>query len=472
MTPSKEVMTFTALLILSIAVCTQAGPVPDTGQTQSYTDTFGEDSDYTINPQSYTKLDGQGNAIPDSASSWAMVKDNVTGLIWEVKSEGGKIQNKNNVYNWNDAQSVFITQLNELNFGGYSDWRLPTVKELASIVNSGRSDPSINTDYFPNTMSSRYWSSTVYIYNSDSSWYVDFDEGGVWYYNKSNSYYVRAVRGGHSSNTFMINGDGTVTDTSTGLMWQQETSGPMTWESAVSYCKGIVLGGRSDWRLPNRNEIQSVVDYATYFPAIDTIAFPDTISEGYWSSTTSASNSVCAWFVYFDVGVILKHYYKSFPFYVRAVRGPHTYINLPAGWNMVSLPVAPDDATASTLFPGAKAIYKFERQKGYKRVKPGDSLETGRGYWILLSEGKTFTLIGAPIDGYTHTVSEGCWAMIGGCSRSGIASATDCSIAVIYGYTPGDGYQRVSPENLDSGKGYWIFLNNVGEQAELRVTPK
>ena len=52
-----------------------------TGQTQSYTDTFGEDSGYTINPKSYTKLYAQGNDLPDSAVSWVMVRDNVTGLI-------------------------------------------------------------------------------------------------------------------------------------------------------------------------------------------------------------------------------------------------------------------------------------------------------------------------------------------------------------------------------------------------------
>ena len=61
-----------------------AGDLPDTGQTTSYTTVFGEDSDYTINPPSYTKLDQAGNELPDSAVNWVMVRDNVTGLIWEV----------------------------------------------------------------------------------------------------------------------------------------------------------------------------------------------------------------------------------------------------------------------------------------------------------------------------------------------------------------------------------------------------
>jgi len=74
------------------------GRIPDTGQTTSYTDTFGEDSDYLINPPSYIKMDAQANYLPDSATSWAMVRDNVTGLIWEVKTDDGSIHDKDNTY--------------------------------------------------------------------------------------------------------------------------------------------------------------------------------------------------------------------------------------------------------------------------------------------------------------------------------------------------------------------------------------
>ena len=112
----KQIIAFSvvsAVCILAISACALAAipipnPVPDTGQTWSYTDTFGEDSDYTINPPSYTKLDAQGNALLDSASSWSMVKDNVTKLIWEGKTDDGSIHDKDNTYNWDDAQSVFI----------------------------------------------------------------------------------------------------------------------------------------------------------------------------------------------------------------------------------------------------------------------------------------------------------------------------------------------------------------------------
>ena len=76
----------------------RTGRIPDTGQTTSYTETFGEDADYAINPQSYTKLNSNGKDLPDSATEWAMIRDNVTGLIWENKTDGDGIHDKDNTY--------------------------------------------------------------------------------------------------------------------------------------------------------------------------------------------------------------------------------------------------------------------------------------------------------------------------------------------------------------------------------------
>ena len=87
-------------------------PVPDTGQTKCYNATieilylstsqsfYGQDANYSINPMSYTKLDGSGNVLPDSATECIMVRDNVTGLIWEMKT------NKNGVKNYNDPHDA------------------------------------------------------------------------------------------------------------------------------------------------------------------------------------------------------------------------------------------------------------------------------------------------------------------------------------------------------------------------------
>ncbi len=153
-----------SFIILSVTAVAGSAPVPDTGQTKCYNARgteitcplpdnpfYGQDANYTINPMSFTKLDSSGNSLPDSATSWRMVRDNVTGLIWEVKTnKDGKADYTNphdadNVYTWYDSNSatnggnpgtpgtdteIFIEALNGAKYGGYTDWRLPTLKEL------------------------------------------------------------------------------------------------------------------------------------------------------------------------------------------------------------------------------------------------------------------------------------------------------------------------------------------------------
>ena len=146
--------------------------------------------------QRYVKLDALGNSLSDMAESWTMVMDKVTGSIWERKTDDNSIHNKNQRYTWEDAQNVFIAQLNIDKFGGFSDWRLPTIEELVLVVNYDKFDPVIDTDYFLNTVSSWYWSSTTDVYYTDNAWCVNFRYGYVGDYGKSNTYYVRAVRNG------------------------------------------------------------------------------------------------------------------------------------------------------------------------------------------------------------------------------------------------------------------------------------
>lgn len=298
-----------------------AGRLPDTGQITSYTDTFGEDADYSINPSVYTKIDASGNTLDDDDAVWAMVRDDVTGLIWEVKTDSGSIHDKDNRYAWQVAQDTFIAQLNSDNYGGHSDWRLPTHKELTVLVHRGKNIPAINTHYFPNTISEAYWTSTT-LDNVENAYSVYFNAGDTHGYNKSQNWYVRAVRGGQNFSNFADNDDGTVTDTVTGLMWQQTEAGEMTWEKAIDYCETLKLGGYDDWRLPNINELQSIVSDNKYNPSIDTILFPEADSSIYWSSTTVVAGYTHAWFVDFYAGSI--GYYsndKSYSYYVRAVRG-------------------------------------------------------------------------------------------------------------------------------------------------------
>ena len=116
------------------------------------------------------------------------------------------------------------------------------------------------------------------------------------------------------------NGDGTVTDTKIGLMWQKAAAGTKTWEAALAYCETLVLAGHSDWRLPDQSELQSLFDSTYDNPSINRTAFPNDTSSLYWSSTTDADNADYAWTVYFLDGSAYsndKHTKKD----VRAVRG-------------------------------------------------------------------------------------------------------------------------------------------------------
>jgi len=312
--------------------------VPDSGQTRCYdsseqivcpqpgADFYGQDAQYGANRQSYTKLDANGNELPDDAAAWAMIRDNITGLIWENKTADGSIHDTGTATNWNNAQIFIISQFNARKFGGYNDWRLPTVKELSSIVDRSiiLASPAINTDYFPNTASSSYWSSTTYASIPESAWLVSFRSGGLSYGKKSCSGgQVRAVRSGlcRSSGNYVDNGDGTVTDIVTGLVWQAYTaSGTYTWRQALAYGESLQLAGYTDWRLPNIHELQSLAEYGRYDTSIDPAAFPGTLSSYYWSSTTDSRSQANAWFVSFDNGY-MESTTKSGSYYVRAVRG-------------------------------------------------------------------------------------------------------------------------------------------------------
>ena len=123
------------------------------------------------------------------------------------------------------------------------------------------------------------------------------------------------------SSDFTDNGDGTITDNKTGLMWMKETaSSQMNWKEALFYCENLEYAGYSDWRLPNIKELGSIVDYSTYKPAIDTNFFPDTMSSFYWSSTTHSFNTGDARLVHFYYGAARSRN-KSTTYYVRGVRG-------------------------------------------------------------------------------------------------------------------------------------------------------
>ncbi|MGA1864330.1 MAG: thrombospondin type 3 repeat-containing protein [bacterium] len=145
-------------------------------------------------------------------------------------------------------------------------------------------------------------------------------------------------------------------------------------------------------------------------------------------------------------------------------------LDLPGGWSMISLPVLPHNPDVSSLFHNAVVVYGYQKGVGYKRVEAAESLEYGKGYWILLNDAQRYTLSGKPIQSYTLPLSEDGWKMIGGCTYPAKPSSNKCTIRVIYKYVPEFGYKRImESENLLPGAGYWILFINTIDQAELRV---
>jgi hypothetical protein len=134
---------------------------------------------------------------------------------------------------------------------------------------------------------------------------------------------------------FLDNGDGTVTDLSSTLIWQQCTapaqgtncsSGTLTtylWDQALSYCNSLTLGTYDDWRLPNIKELHSIVDLTkTSSPIINTTYFPGTPAADFWSSTTFVDTPSYAWYVQLSIGITMTSpVSKGTGLYVRCVRG-------------------------------------------------------------------------------------------------------------------------------------------------------
>ncbi len=323
--------------------------IPDTGQDKCYggvystdsipcpsegEDWYGQDANYLINPPRYENID-----YPNGIKA---VRDNATGLIWEVKQnfDGMKDYSNpsdaDNMYTWydpdpdtnggvagyeseNDTQD-FLTLLRQKS--GKNDWRLPNVHELMFLLDYKNHVPKMNTDFFPNnnTGYSNYWTATTVVSSTNNAWTVEFNRpNNVAMLYKSNKFAVRAVRGTEISLTggggrFTDIGDNTVIDNYTGLMWEQKTpsnkSDKLIWNSALSYCENLTLKGYDDWHLPNMNELLTLVDFKKSGPPfIDTDFFPNTYRDPgdgssfyYWSSTPIAYPECKAFHMNFENG--------------------------------------------------------------------------------------------------------------------------------------------------------------------------
>ncbi len=303
-----------------------------TGQTNCYNTTnqiaapaagqpfYGQDAQFRNTPFSFTD-NGDGT-----------VTDNNTGLTWQQTPSSSRVT-------WSEA----VSYCDSLVLGGQSDWRMPTLKELYSISDFSTGWPYLNTTYFKiagATVSKdeQYWADNYYVGvtlegGSNAAFGVNHGTGHIKAYpalaTGLMAKLVRAVRGNsYGVNQFVNNGDGTITDQATGLMWPQADSGKgLDWEHALALAQTMNASnylGHSDWRLPNAKELQSIVDYtrsptatnaANVGPAINPMfSCTGITNEGgladypyYWTSTSALFNSggayYYAWYVAFGRSV-------------------------------------------------------------------------------------------------------------------------------------------------------------------------
>jgi uncharacterized protein DUF1566/Big-like domain-containing protein len=276
--------------------------IVDTGQATCYDlsepitcpgsgeDFYGQDAQYSINPPSTSNYTDNGDTITDKT----------TGLEWW--QEG-------NLYS--EQIAVAITTCNDSTLYSKDDWRLPTVKELFTLLSNYSGSPMINA-VFTNTSANSNHASTPNVSASDEYWNVRFNIGSLLSLGTTFSLNFRCVRGtaGLYSNSFIDKGNGVVVDESTGLHWQQEElTAKKYWKAALAYCESLTFGGKSDWRLPGIKALQSLVDYSSYNPAINigtftNVKFDSSTGEEYWSSTTYHGLDHTAWSIDFYDGSV------------------------------------------------------------------------------------------------------------------------------------------------------------------------
>lgn len=286
---------------------------------------YGQDAQYSRNEPQYQD-NGDGT-----------VTDRVTGLMWQQSpdQDGDGDIDASDKMTYDEAVDGAVT----CNLGGYTDWRLPTIKEQYSLILFSGVDPSgydgdstdglvpfIDTGYFDfaygdtsageRIIDSQYASSTMYV-DGELLFGVNFADGRIKGYGLhmpfgpgEKTFFVTYVRGNttYGVNNLVDNGDGTITDNATGLMWMQDDSrSTMSWKDALSYAENLEHAGYSDWRLPDAKELQSIVDYSrspgtTSSAAIDARFYCTAITNEagqtdygfYWTGTTHANWSEVA----------------------------------------------------------------------------------------------------------------------------------------------------------------------------------
>jgi hypothetical protein len=265
--------------------------LPDTGQIVSYTTTFGEDNDFNIYPPLFIQ-NNNGTVI-----------DSITGLVWQ-KLDGGEMTIEN--------ATIYC---DTLTLGNYNNWRLPNAHEAFSILNHQLVNPALNVQVFTTTAAEYWWTSDRQANDSSKVWATNAG-GGIGNHPKSETisaggpkkFHVRAVRDAIAPvaipNQYTDNGNNTITDHLTDLIWQKAPfSDSLSWEQSLTYADTLTTAGFNDWRLPNIKELQSLNDETRINPSINSTYFNVTNVNKYWSSTTLPNQTAKAWYLNNQFGI-------------------------------------------------------------------------------------------------------------------------------------------------------------------------
>ena len=285
--------------------------------TSSSADFYGQDTQYRnkCTAQSFTVKTVLGGNI---------IIDNNTGLTWEATPSSS-------TYTWNDAPN-YCAELNNSNYGGKNDWRVPNPLEFMAIVDNSTSNPATNSNFLLTV--SDLWTSQEYNSNTSYAYISDMYRGyySVWdseAYLKTQRRNVLCVSGNEIQPAVLSDfdpsepslSDKIVTDKRTGLMWQKDVATSKTWKEALIYCQNLNserYGGYSTgWRLPNKNELLSLINYEKSETPYS--YFPDMPIKVFWSSSTTVYYPYYAFLVNFGNGYV-SSYNKFFEYGVMCVR--------------------------------------------------------------------------------------------------------------------------------------------------------
>ncbi|MDO8946159.1 MAG: DUF1566 domain-containing protein [Desulfocapsaceae bacterium] len=307
----------------------------------------GQDGEYRIGePWPENRFEVQGE----------VVRDNLTGLHWTGDANIGGFP-----VSWQEALDQ-IKVLNKDGYSGFGDWRLPDRRELRSLMSYQARKPSLPVDHpFRNVFLGWYWTSTSAAIHPDYAWSVHLEGARMFYGGKDQYYLFWPVRGtgngllpatgadrclDESGRELPCPGSGQDGEVQSGFPWPQPrfavqgalisdkltnlvwarganvTQQAVTWDQALQAIRELNrdgYGGVSNWRLPNINELESLVDCRSHSPALS-VGHPfEGTQEGYWSSTTSFFETDWAWVLYLHKGACGVGYKPGKTFHVWPV---------------------------------------------------------------------------------------------------------------------------------------------------------